>query len=81
MSRTKQNAFLVIFIHMNILRVLGLGLAIIILRILVPDIFHALEKTLLSFFDILQVALSMGKGSMTAGTFLPQLPPMPQLPI
>ena len=64
---------------MKILRVIGLGLAIIILRFLVPDIFHALEHTLLSFFDILQFALSNGKNAMSAGVFLPQLPQLPNI--
>jgi hypothetical protein len=62
---------------MKILRVIGLGLAIIILRALVPDIFHALEKTFLSFFDILQSVLSLGKSTMSAGIFLPSLPQLP----
>ncbi|MFA6227236.1 MAG: hypothetical protein WC631_02065 [Candidatus Paceibacterota bacterium] len=61
---------------MKILRVIGLGLAIIMLRFLVPEIYHALENTLLSFFDILQTALHFGKDSLSAGVFLPQLPQM-----
>ena len=62
---------------MKILRVIGLGLAIIILRSMMPDIFHAIEKTLLSFFDVLQFALSFGKGSMAAGAYIPQMPQIP----
>lgn len=64
---------------MKILRVVGLGLAIIVLRVLEPDIFHALEHTLLSFFDILQLGFSVGKSSMTAGVLLPQLPQLPTI--
>ena len=64
---------------MEILRVIGFGLAIIILRILVPNIFYALEKTLLLFFDVLQTALSIGKSSMSAGVLLPQLPQLPNI--
>ena len=63
--------------YMKILRVVGLGLAIIILRLLVPDIFHALEKTLLEFFNVLGTALSMGSKTLSAGAFLPQMPQLP----
>jgi len=62
---------------MKILQVVGFGLAIIILRVFMPDIFRALEHTLLLFFDVLQTALSLGKNSMSAGVFLPQLPELP----
>ncbi len=62
---------------MKIFGAIGLGLGIIILRFLVPDIFHALEKTFLLFFHILQTALTLADGSMSAGTFLPQLPQLP----
>ena len=37
---------------MKILGALGLGLGIIIIRSLVPDIFQALENTLLQFFHL-----------------------------
>jgi hypothetical protein len=45
----------------------------------VPNIFYALEKTLLLFFDVLQTALSIGKSSMSAGVLLPQLPQLPNI--
>ena len=64
---------------MKILRALGFGLALIILRFLMPDIFLALEKTLLLFFDVLQTGLSVGKNSMSAGVLLPQLPQLPSM--
>jgi len=42
---------------MRILGALGLGLGILILRSLVPDIFHAIEQTLLQFFDLASTVL------------------------
>ena len=65
---------------MKILGAIGLGLAIIILRFLVPEIFSVLEQTFLQFFHILQTMLSLGEHSLTAGVFLPQLPSIPELP-
>ncbi|MFA6430568.1 MAG: hypothetical protein WC229_01610 [Candidatus Paceibacterota bacterium] len=59
---------------MKILGAIGLGLAIIIIRYLVPEIFSVLVQTLLQFFHILQTMLSMGESSLSAGVFLPQLP-------
>ena len=52
---------------MKIFRVLGLGLAIIILRSLVPDVFHAIEQTLLTFFGALQGVLSYGGNTLING--------------
>jgi hypothetical protein len=37
---------------MKILRALGLGLTIMILRSLLPDVFQAFENTLLQFFHL-----------------------------
>lgn len=52
------------FIPMRILGALGLALTIVLLRSLVPEIFHAFEKTLLLFFSILQSVLSIGQGAV-----------------
>jgi hypothetical protein len=65
---------------MKILGAIGLGLAIIIIRYLVPEIFSVLVQTLLQFFHILQTMLSLGESSLAAGVFLPQLPSIPELP-
>ncbi len=46
---------------MKIFRVLGLALAIVVLRFLVPELFGALEKTLLTFFEVLQTVMLAGK--------------------
>jgi len=46
---------------MKILRVVGLGLAIIMLKFLVPRIFSGFEGTLLSLFDSLQAILGTAK--------------------
>lgn len=64
---------------MEILRAIGFALALIIIRFLMPEVFQALEKTLLLFFDVLQKSLSIGSSSMSAGVLLPQLPQLPTL--
>ncbi|MEI6480087.1 MAG: hypothetical protein WCO12_01010 [bacterium] len=43
---------------MGIFRAIGLALAIITLKLLAPDIWHALEGTLLVFFNTLQRTLA-----------------------
>ena len=55
---------------MKIFRVIGLGLAIIIIRYLMPDLFHAIENTLLVFFDVLQSVLSVSKDSLTGTAYM-----------
>ena len=45
---------------MKILGALGLGLAIIILRSQMPDVFQAFENTLLQFFDLANLFLAKG---------------------
>lgn len=55
---------------MKIFRVIGLGLAIIIIRYLMPDLFHAIENTLLVFFDALQSVLSVGKDNLTGTAYM-----------
>lgn len=42
---------------MRILGAVGLGLAILILRSLLPDVFQAFENTLLQFFDLAGILL------------------------
>lgn len=51
---------------MKILGALGLALAIILTRNLVPDLFHAFEKTLLLFFSVIQSVLSIGQGAVNS---------------
>ena len=55
---------------MGIFRVIGLGLAIIIIRYLMPDLFHAIESTLLLFFNALQSILSVSKDSLTGTVYM-----------
>jgi len=57
---------------MKIFGAIGLGLTIIILKIMVPDIFLALKNTLLMFFNVLQSGLTIGQHAMQAGVFVPQ---------
>jgi len=59
---------------MKIFRVIGLGLAIIIIRYLMPDLFHAIENTLLLFFNALQAILSAGKDSFTGTVYMHSAP-------
>ena len=56
--------------RMNILRVLGLGLLIIMLKFLVPEIFSGIQNTLLVFFETIQTILASSRESMTAGVIL-----------
>ena len=63
-----------IFINMGIFKVLGLGLAIIMLRFLVPEIFHALENTLLMFFDTLQLVLTKAQTGSNSAALVNLLP-------
>lgn len=45
---------------MKILRAIGLGIVLVIIRIVMPDVFHALQDTLLKFFDLTQNVFSFG---------------------
>jgi len=57
---------------MKILRVVGLGLALIMFKFLAPRIFGGAENTLLVFFDAIQRVLSTNIGSLPAS--LPSVP-------
>ncbi|OHB01054.1 MAG: hypothetical protein A3E94_02605 [Candidatus Zambryskibacteria bacterium RIFCSPHIGHO2_12_FULL_44_12b] len=57
---------------MRIRSVVGLGLAIIMAKFLVPRIFSGFENTLVLFFDLAQTILTRGNNSATSiGSFLP----------
>lgn len=60
---------------MKILRVVGLGLLIIVLKFLVPQIFAGIQDVLLTFFGTLQFAMQTSKGVMQAGASSPFMPP------
>lgn len=62
------------FTSMKILRVVGFGLAIVMLKFLVPAVFAGLENTLLVFFETVRTILAGSKSSMTAGFNLPVVP-------
>jgi hypothetical protein len=55
---------------MKILRVLGLFLAIVFARFLVPDLFHAMEDTFLLFFDTLQFVLLAGRDALSSASLV-----------
>lgn len=60
---------------MKILRVVGLGLAIIMLKFLVPKIFVGIENMLLAFFDSLTSIFSRVDGIVkTNGLATPVFP-------
>ena len=59
---------------MKIFRVLGLALAIIMLRFLVPNIFRALEHTLLVFFDTLDLVLTRAQAGPNEASLINLLP-------
>ncbi len=58
---------------MSIFKVFSLGLLIVMLQFLVPEIFSGLQNTLLVFFSTIQGILTLSQSSMTAG-FLPAVP-------
>ncbi len=53
--------------NMRIFRALGLALLIVILRALAPQIWTALESTLLSFFHVMQTLLASVESFATQG--------------
>ncbi|MFA5934483.1 MAG: hypothetical protein WC827_01185 [Candidatus Paceibacterota bacterium] len=55
---------------MKIFRVIGLGLAIIMIRYLMPELFHAIENTLLLFFGSLQNVLSVSNDTLTGTAYM-----------
>lgn len=59
---------------MKIFSVFGLGLLIVMLQFLVPEIFTGLENTLLVFFQTIQTILASSQSAMTAGFIPPALP-------
>jgi len=65
---------------MKIFRVLGLALAIIILRVLMPEIFGAFEHVLLKFFTLINSVLSFVQDSFSDGSFLPAASSLPTIP-
>lgn len=55
---------------MKIFSAIGLGIAIIVLKLLISEVFHAFETTLLSLFDFLQHTLHIASDAaenMNAG--------------
>ncbi len=56
---------------MKILRAIGLGLTIIMLKFLIPQVFAGFENTLLVFFDVLQSVLGTAKNLAQVGVALP----------
>jgi len=59
---------------MKILRVVGFGLSIVMLKFLVPSVFAGLENTLLVFLETIRTVLASSRESMTAGFNLPVVP-------
>lgn len=52
---------------MKIFRAIGFGLALVIIRLAMPEVFMALEDTLLEFFNLFQTVLSFGGESFESG--------------
>ena len=59
---------------MKIFRVIGLALAIITLRFLVPEIFRALEDTLLMVFQVIQTVLVKAQTGPNTASLINLLP-------
>jgi len=51
---------------MRILRVAGFGLALVMLRFLLPRVFHGLENTLVMFFSVLEDGLALGSKAVSS---------------
>jgi hypothetical protein len=58
------------FNNMKILRAIGLGLTIIMLKFLVPKIFTGFENMLLTFFDTLTLVLGQTQNAMNAASIM-----------
>ncbi|MDP2705521.1 MAG: hypothetical protein Q8O71_03990 [bacterium] len=58
---------------MRILRVLGLGLLIILLKFLVPDIFSEIQQTIVLFLKTFQFALGKSQNFL-GNSFTPTIP-------
>jgi hypothetical protein len=71
-----------IFKFMKIFRAIGLGLAIVIIGNLMPEVFQGFENTLLKFFEFLSEVFSIGTnnisniGSIHNPNLIPQLLPV-----
>lgn len=61
-------------IFMKIFRVIGLGLAIVVIRFLVPEVFRALEDTFLLFFDVVQTVLLRAQVGPNTASLIQLLP-------
>jgi hypothetical protein len=61
---------------MKIFRAIGLGIAIITLKLLMPETWHAFEATLVSFFGTMQKVLAISSvDALPANVIgLPQIP-------
>jgi cell shape-determining protein MreC len=59
---------------MKIFRVLGLGLAIIMIRFLMPNVFRAFEGTLLAFFDAIGFVLERAQDLQNTASIIQLLP-------
>lgn len=55
---------------MSLFKVFSLGLLIVMLQFLIPEIFSGFQNTLLVFFSTIQTALASSQSAMTAG-FIP----------
>lgn len=51
---------------MKVLGAIGLGLTIMILKLLMPDVFYGIEHTLVLFFDVLDGVLTKGQTALSA---------------
>ena len=66
---------------MGIFRAIGLGIGIIILSRLMPEVYGAFEEVLLKFFGMLNSILAMSEQSISDGTFMPSaMTAYPQIP-
>jgi hypothetical protein len=70
------NIPLIIINIMKILRSIGLGIAIITLKLLMPEVWHSFESTLVSFFSTMQKVLAVSPADALPANVIgfPQVP-------
>lgn len=81
-SKSKESQYFPLNTNlMSILRAIALGMMIIILGLLMPDVFEAFEKTLLHFFGLLDTVFVQSASSYGEGQFIPASVNLPTVPM
>lgn len=65
---------------MRIFRAIRLGITIIVVSLLMPEVFVAFEEVLLKFFQVLGTILTFGETSFSNGALVREAIGYPQIP-